>query len=77
MDPITTAAGTGLTHLIDYGPTGILLALIFAGGIWVVRYFAEQVKSCHTETKRVVEKNTEAFNGVQVALAKLEAKLEK
>ncbi len=88
MDPITTAAAGGLTELTQYKIAGILLLLLLSGGAFMIRYFMDQFKACHENSieaikaeaalnRAVNEKNTEAFNGVQIALAKLELKLEK
>ena len=71
-------ASEGLTRLAtEYGVAGILAVVIMVGGAWLIKYFSDQVKSCHESTKGVVEKNTEAFMGVQIALAKLEARLDR
>lgn len=88
MDPITQAAAGGLTGLTQYGIAGILLLLLLVGGVFMIRYFMDQFKACHENSiqmfkedsainRQVNEKNTEAFHGVQIALAKLEAKLDK
>lgn len=76
-DPITAVTATSLTQLAQYGVAGILAVILFVGGAWLIKYFADQVKACHETTKGVVEKNTEAFKGVEIALVKLEARLDR
>lgn len=78
MDPITQSAAGGFDKLIlDYGLAGIMLAFLLIGGAFVLRWFMAEFKLCHDSTKQALEKNTEAFQGVQIALAKLEVKLDK
>lgn len=76
-DTLNAAAAGGISELAQYGVAGILAIVMIVGGAWLIRYFADQVKACHESTKGVVEKNTEAFQGVQLALVKLEAKLDR
>ena len=77
MDQITGSAATGLTSLAtNYGVAGILAVLLIVGGTFMLRYFMNEFKACHDSTKQALDKNTDAFNGVQVALAKLEIKLD-
>lgn len=87
-EQLANATLNGLTELQQLGLAGIFLSFIFILGGLGLWYFArhcekrsdanlgaykEEVK----ETRGVVEKNTEAFNGVQIALARLEGKLDK
>tara|TARA_A200000113_G_scaffold221307_2_gene232960 strand:+ start:2697 stop:2966 length:270 start_codon:yes stop_codon:yes gene_type:complete len=87
MDPITNAAATGLTELTQYGLAGIFLMLLLAGGVWVLRYFMGEFKACKEENREfaeklmqqntsVIDKNTEAFHGVRLALTELKGKVE-
>lgn len=77
-DPITATAASSLSKLaLDYGLAGILLVILIIAAAWLIKYFSDQVKACHEKTSGVVEKNTEAFQGVQIALVKLEARLDR
>lgn len=77
-----------LTPLAEYGMTGLLLMVIFAGGAFVCRWFMDAFKDCHNSTKAALEKSdmvhrevsdkvSSSINTLSVAVAKLEAKLEK
>lgn len=85
MDPVLIApVGTGLTSLAtNYGIAGILLMVILVSGGFIVKWLMDQFKACHDNSitqfqaqaelnRGVVEKNTDAFTGVQLALAKIE-----
>lgn len=82
MDPITTSAATGMTTLQEYGLAGLFLSLIFAGGVWAIRYFAthcekrteaavEAYKVEAAQNRAVIDKNTAAFYDMKIALTEL------
>lgn len=89
MEPITEAAGTGLTHLAtDYGIAGILGVLLIVGSVYIIRYFMNHCekrtdialtsfKEESSNNRAVIDKNTEAFHGVQLALTEMKARLDK
>lgn len=87
MEPITATAVTGLTQLQQLGIAGIFLSLLLIGGIFMLKYFMNDCQKRHEtavnmwredarENRAVIEKNTEAFHGVQIAIVKLESKIE-
>lgn len=88
MDPIIQSTATGLTQMQELGLAGIFLSLLLSGGIFAVWFFARHCEK-RTETaldaykeeaersRTVVEKNTEAFHGVEKALVRLEVKIER
>lgn len=76
----------GLTQLQQLGLAGIFLSFIFIGGLIAIWYFSHHCdkrteasisafKDESAANRAVIEKNTEAFNGVQVALARIEVKV--
>lgn len=78
----------GLTQMQQMGLSGIFLSFLFIGAITAIWYFARNcdrrteasIEAFRTESqanREVVSKNTEAFQGVQVALARMEVKLDK
>lgn len=88
MDPITEVAAKGLGTLTEYGIAGLLFLLLAVGTVFVLRYFMQHCEKRTDETfkalaelndrsTQAVEKNTDAFHGVQLAIVKLEARLEK
>lgn len=85
---LTAPAVTGLTTLQEYGLAGLFLSLILIGGVVAIRYFAshceqrtqavlDAYKGEANQNRAVIEKNTEAFHSVQMAIVKLEGKIEK
>lgn len=87
-DPFTQSAAQGLTTLQEYGLAGLFLSLLIIGSIFVLRYFMNDCQKRHEDAVNMwkedaklnrdsIDKNTEAFHGVQLALVKLEVKLEK
>lgn len=89
VEAITTQTTiSGLTRLQELGLAGIFLSFILLGGVVALWYFA---RHCEERTERarmayeeeakqsrgVIEKNTEAFHGVQLALVRLEGKIER
>lgn len=88
IDPLTAEAVKGLATLPEYGIAGIMLLLLLAGGAFICRFFMQEFKKCHENTisvykeesalnREVNAKNTEAFRGVELALVKLESRLDK
>ena len=84
-EAFTNATLNGLTELQQLGLAGVFLSFIFILGGLGLWYFArhcekrsdanlEAYKEEVAQTRNVVEKNTEAFNGVQIALARMEAR---
>jgi hypothetical protein len=88
MDPITTSAASGIDQLIELAPIISVLVLVILGGYIVSRRIIDQ---CEKREERAIanwekandrhvealNKNSEAFNGVQIALAKIETRIEK
>lgn len=83
---ISNATLNGLSELQQLGLAGIFLSFIFIMGITAIWYFArhcekksdaalQAYKDEVKETRDVVNKNTDAFNGVKVALVRLEGKV--
>lgn len=87
-DPLVVTAASGLSDLTQYGLAGVLLMLLLIGGVFIIRYFMNEFKACKEEnskfaqqlidqSSKVIDKNTEAFHGVTLALTELKAKIEK
>jgi len=76
-DPILSTAASGLSGLSQYGIAGIMLMLLLAGGLFILRFFMAEFKACHDATKETLDKNTDAFRGVEMALVKLQSQLDK
>lgn len=85
---MTAPTITGLTSLQEYGLAGLFLSFILIGGVIAIRYFAshcekrtEAVLTAYKDeahqNRLVIEKNTEAFHGVQMAIVELKGKVEK
>lgn len=83
---LTQPTINGLTQMQQLGLAGIFLSFIFIGGIAAIWYFSRNCdkrteasitafQSESSANRAVIEKNTEAFNGVQVALARIEVKV--
>lgn len=88
MEAMTQTATSGLTQLQEYGLAGIFLSFLLIGGVLAIRYFAmhcerrteaalDAYQKEAEQSRAVVAKNTEAFQGVQIALVKLESKIDK
>jgi hypothetical protein len=88
MDPFTTTAASGLTKMQEFGLAGIFLSLLLSGGVFAVWFFARHcekrtdaaLSAYHEQAERsdaVAEKVTTALHGVQIALVKLESKIER
>ena len=78
----------GLTQTQQLGLAGVFLSFIFIGGICAIWYFAHNCdkrteasvtafKNESAANRSVIEKNSEAFNGVQIALARIEVRIDK
>lgn len=86
MDPITQTSLHGLTQLQQLGLAGIFLSLLLLFGMAAIWYLA---RHCEKRTdaslsafkdeaalnRQVISNNTEAFNGVQVTLARMEGRI--
>lgn len=75
MDPISQAAGFGLSELMKFGAVGILFALIIIGGIFICRFFMEQFRQCNEKTLTIYKEesslNREALKGLTDAFRDL------
>lgn len=87
MDPFITTAATGLTSLQQLGIAGIFASLLIIGAVYMLKYFMNDCQKRHEsavsmwredakENRAVIQKNTEAFQSVQIAIVKLESKIE-
>lgn len=85
---IAESTVTGLTKMQELGLAGIFLSFLLIGAGLAVWYFArhcERRTSLATEAfqaeaaqnRAVIEKNTSAFQGVQIALVELRGKVER
>ena len=86
MEPLTASAVSGLTELQQLGIAGIFLSFLLIGGIFMLKCFMNDCQKRQEsaidmwredakENRAVIEKNTEAFYGVQIAIVKLEGKI--
>lgn len=87
MEPLTASAVSGLTEIQQLGIAGIFLSLLLIGGIFMLKYFMNDCQKRQEsainmwredakENRSVIEKNTEAWHGMQIAVVKLESKIE-
>jgi hypothetical protein len=67
---VATSAGLGIEKLMEFGLLGILAALGLAFMFWTAY-------QCSKHTKEGLDNNTKAMHGIEIALVKIEAKLEK
>ena len=85
---MATATLQGLTQVQQLGLAGVFLTFIFIMAGIALWYFAnhcekrsdaalEAYKEEVKENRVVINRNTEAFNGVQITLARLEGKVDK
>lgn len=85
---ISESALNGLTSLQQLGLAGIFLSFLLMGAIVAIWYFArncdrrteasiQAFKDESSSNRHVIEKNTDAFNGVQIALARIESRMDK
>lgn len=87
IQPVVESTAHGISALIEYGVLGTVACIALGFSVIVAWVLVKQAKSCFEGTKIVVENNTkavtdlkdsnrEALHGVQIALARLETKLD-
>lgn len=76
-DPIATAAVHSLGKIADFSIAGASIIVLLLSGAYILRYFMNEFKECHNATKEALQKNTDAFKGVELVLARIETRLTK
>ena len=85
---LVESATLSIAQLNNYGLVGTLLAILISFAALALWYLARHCekrtdaainayKEESNKNNAVIEKNTQAFHGVELALVKLEAKIEK
>lgn len=76
IDPIVSSTAQGMTAMIEYGVLGAVACVAIGFSIMVMWVLIKQAKACFEGTKEVVKNNTDALHGVQIALTRIETKLD-
>lgn len=87
LQPVVESTAQGLSALIEYGVLGTVACIALGFSVIVAWVLVKQAKACFEGTKTVVENNTNAIrdldkgqressHGVQLILARLEAKID-
>lgn len=77
IDPIISSTASGISALTEYGILGAVACVCLGVSIMAVWVLLTQAKACFEGTKQAVDNNTQALHGVQLALAKIEARISK
>lgn len=76
IQPIVHSTAQGISSLIEYGVLGIVASIALGFSVIVAWVLIKQAKSCFEGTKEVVANNTRVMHGVEIAITRIEAKLD-
>lgn len=77
LDPVVISAAQGLTNIVEYGLLGSIAAVCMGIAALLVWVILKQAKDCHEGTKKSVDNNTEALNGIRIGLAEIKVMLDR